>query len=219
MRQQRYRYRRPPNSGRSPTRRIPTVGHQPHRRIWPFVALMILEILFLLAMVALWLCAYLAMPNYVGLNGNMVAQVQISTTRKPHLINVQLTLFDKDHNSTRDINCYMMQGDRLTLQGDILTFASWQSSVGLHSGSKLTQLMGCYSDAAFKGSNIISDLNGGEDGFFRMAQGQTWYAELVQVQADYSKSRPILANLPVGKKTETFNVFTSPMGFYVEQSK
>ncbi len=213
------RYRRPSNSGRSPTGYIPTTGHQPKRRIWPLVVLMLLELLFLLAILALWLWPYFAIPNYVGLNGNMVAQVQISTTRKPHLINVQLTLFDKNHNSTKVINCYMMQGDRLVLQGDLLTFAPWQNSIGLHAGFKLTGLLGCYSDATFKGSNIISDLNGGEDGFFAMAQGQTWYSELVQGQAHYSKSRPLLANLPVDQKSETFNALTSPMGLYVVPSK
>ena len=211
-------YRRRP-TGRIPTERIRTIGPQPKRRLWPFIVLMILELLFLVGMVALWPWPYLAMPNYVGLNGNMVAQVQIFTTRKPHLLNVQVTLFNENHNSTRNINCYIMQGDRLLLQGDILTFASWQNSIGLHSGFKLTQLVGCYSDTTFKVRDIISDLNGGEDGFFGMAQGQTWYSELVQVQAYYYKSRPLLANLPVGQKSDTFYVFTSPTGLNVRQSK
>ena len=79
--------------------------------------------------------------------------------------------------------------------------------------------MGCYSDTTFKGSDIISNLNGGEDGFFGMAQGQTWYSELVQVQAYYYKSRPLLANLPIDQKTETFYVFTSSRGLHVVQSK
>lgn len=222
MSQERYRYSRQSNyrrapTGRFPTRRIRTIGPEPERRIWPLIVLIVLELLFLLSMVALWLWPYFAMPNYVGLNGNMVAQVQISSTRKPQLIHVQLTLFNEKHNPTRVINCYMMQGDRLVLQGDILIFTSWQNSIGRHSGFKLTQLVGCYGDTTFKGSDIISDLNGGEDGFFGMAQGQTWYSELLQVQAYYYKSRPLLANLPVDQKIETFNVVTSPTGLYVMQ--
>src|SRR5437588_10515078 len=143
------RYRRPSNSGRSPTGSIPTLGPQPKRRFWALVVLMLLELLFLLAMLALWLWPYFVISNYVELNGNMVAQIQISTTRKPHLINVQLTLFDKNHNSTKVINCYMMQDDRLVLQGDLLTFTPWQNSISLHAGFKLTELLGCYSNASF----------------------------------------------------------------------
>ena len=224
MSQEKYRYPRSSNykrrpTGRFPTGRIRTIEPDPRRRIWPLIVLIVLELLFLLSMVALWLWPYFAIPNYVGLNGNMVALVQIFTTKKPHLLNVQVTLFNKNHNATRDINCYMMQGDRFLLQGDILIFASWQDSIGLHSGFKLTQLMGCYSDTTFKGRDIISDLNGGEDGFFGMAQGQTWYSELVQVQAYYYKSRPLLANLPIDQKTETFYVFTSSRGLHAVQSK
>src|SRR5213080_3777170 len=97
MSQERYRYPRQSNyrrtpTGRFPTRRIRTIGPEPERRIWPLIVLIVLELLFLLSMLALWLYPYFAMPNYVGLNSNMVAQVQISTTRKPHLLNVQVTL-------------------------------------------------------------------------------------------------------------------------------
>src|SRR5207302_6581052 len=82
--------------GRIPTERIRTIGPQPKRRLWPFIVLMILELLFLVGMVALWPWPYLAMHNYVVPNVE-VAQVQISTTKFPHLMHAQVILFDKDH--------------------------------------------------------------------------------------------------------------------------
>ena len=229
MSQERYRYLRPSNyeriptgrtptrrirtgrvpPGRIPTERIRTIGPQPKRRLWPFIVLMILELLFLVGMVALWLWPYLAMLNYVGPNVE-VAQVQISTTKFPHLMHAQVILFDKDHQPSQPIDCFIMQGNTLTLQFDTITFASWESSLGLHSGYKLTRLVGCHSVTMLTDKDTRSDLNGGEDGFFTMVQGQTWYAELVQAQAYYSNSAPLLANLRIGQKTETFYVFTPP---------
>jgi len=170
---------------------------------------MILELLLLVGMVALWPWPYLAMNNYVGPNVE-VAQVQISTTKFPHLMHAQVILFDKDHQPSQPIDCYLMQGNTLTLQFDTITFATWENSLGLHLGYKLTQLVGCHSVTMLTDKDTRSDLNGGEDGFFTMVQGQTWYAELVQAQAYYSKAAPLLANLHVGQKTETFYVFTPP---------
>jgi len=195
--------------GRIPTERIRTIGPQPKRRLWPFIVLMILELLFLVGMVALWLWPYLAMNNYEGPNVE-VAQVQISTTKFPHLMHAQVILFEKDHQLSQSIDCYLMQGNTLTLQFDTITFASWENSLGLHLGYKLTRLLGCHSVAMLTDRDTRSGLNGGEDGFFTMVQRQTWYAELVQAQAYYSNSAPLLANLRVGQKTETFHVFTSP---------
>ena len=186
MSQEKYRYPRPSNyermptgrtptrrirtgrvpPGRTPTRRIRTIGPQPKRRLWPFVVLMILEVLFLAALVALWLGSYLAVPNYVGLNDVMVAHVQISTTRIPHLMYAQVTIFNKDHQPSKTIECYITQGNKFFLQGDNIIFALWENSIGLHSGFKLTRLMGCHSVASLTDKEIIADLNGGEDGFF-----------------------------------------------------
>lgn len=229
MSQERSRYPRPSNheripTGRTPTRRIRTgrvppgriptehirtIGPQPKRRLWPFIVLMVLELLFLVGMVALWLWPYLAMPNYVGPNVE-VAQIQISTTKIPHLMHVQVIIYDKDHKPSKPIDCYTIQGNTLTLQSDTITFASWENSLGLRSGYKLTRLLGCHSVATLTDKDSLSDLNGGEDGFFTMVQGQTWYAELLQAQAYYSESAPLLANLHIGQTTETFHVFTSP---------
>ena len=139
--------------GRIPTERIPTIGPQPKRRLWPFIVLMILELLFLVCMVALWLWPYLAMNNYVGPNVE-VAQVQISTTKFPHLMHAQVILFDKDHQLSQPIDCYQMQGNTLTLQFDTITFASWENSLGLHLGYKLTRLLGCHSVEARSASRL-----------------------------------------------------------------
>ncbi len=205
--------------GRIPTKRIRTIGPQPKRRLWPFIVLMILELLFLVGMVALWLWPYLASSNYVGLNDVMVAHVQISTTRIPHLMYAQVTIFNQDQQPSKPIECYITQGNKLLLQGDIITFAPWENSIGLHSGFKLTRLMGCHGGATLTDKDSIADLNGGEDGFFAMVQGKAWDSQLIQAQAYYSQPITFLANLPVGQKTQAFNVFTSPKGLYKVPSK
>ena len=138
MSQERYRYPRSSNyrrrsTGRFPTGRIRTIVPEPRRRIWPLLVLIALELLFLLALGALWLWPYLAMPDYVGPNVE-VAQVQISITKIPHLMHAQVVLFDKDHKPSQVINCYIMQGNTLTLQFDTITFVPWEKSLGLHSG-------------------------------------------------------------------------------------
>ena len=129
-------------------------------------------------------------------------------------MNVQLIIFNTDHKQSKPINCYMTQGQKLIMQGDILNFAPWLDRFGLHSGYKLTQLAGCYSDTTLKKILALSDLNGGEDSFFATVQEHTWYSQLVEAQAHNSKPIFVLANLPVNQKTEAIDVFTSPNGLY-----
>lgn len=211
-------YQRNRRSGsHSQSRKAP---HQRHgkRKNWFVFGTMIV---FLLAIVIglLWLWPYHVMPEYVGPNGNEVLQVQFSSTKVPHLINVQLTFFNPDNKPSKFSNCYIMQGQNLTIQADKLDFAQWLSIIGLHSGYKLTQLDGCYTDATFQNKLTLSELNGGEDSFFAAVQGHPWYSQLVEAQAQYSKPIPVLANLPVGQKTETIYVYTTPQGLSVVDSK
>ena len=186
------------------------------RSKWKLWLVLGIAIVCLLAfvIVPLWFWPRSAIPNYVGLNGDMVVQVQIKSTKIPYLLNVQLITFNTDHKPSKPINCYIMQGQKLTIQGDILNFAPWLDRFGLHSGYKLTQLAGCYSDTTLKKILALSDLNGGEDSFFATVQEHTWYSQLVEAQAHNSKPIFVLANLPVNQKTETIDVFTSPNGLY-----
>lgn len=167
----------------------------------------------------LWLWPYNVMSEYVGPNSNVVLQVQFKSTKVPHLITAQITLFNPDQKSSKSSNCYIMQGQNLMIQADKLDFAQWLSIIGLHSGYKLTQLDGCYSDTSFQKKLTLSGLNGGEDSFFAAVQGHQWYSQLVEAQAQYSKPILVLANLPVGKKSETFYVYTTPQGLSVVDSK
>ena len=189
-------------------RHIPTRG----RSKWKLWLIRGIAIVCLLAIITASLSLWLrpAMSNYLGLDGEIVAQVQFSSTRIPHLILVNVILLAKDHQLSQSIDCYLMQGNTLTLQFDTITFASWENSLGLHLGYKLTRLLGCHSVAMLTDSDTRPGLNGGEDGFFTMVQRQNLYAELVQAKAYYSNSAPLLANLRVGQKTETFDVFTPP---------
>ncbi len=186
-------------------RHIPTRGRSKWK-LWLIGGIAIVCLLAIItASLSLW--PHQAMSNYLGLDGETVAQVQFSTTRIPHLILVNVILLDKDHHSTRNINCYIMQGEKLMFQGDILTFAPWLNSIGLHGGFKLIRLTGCYNDAKFKEKLALSNLNGGQDNFFRMVQGQAWYSWLVE--AHYSKPIFLLANLPIGQKSKSYNMSTS----------
>ena len=191
------------------------------RSKWKLWLVLGIAIVCLLAfvIVPLWFWPRSAIPNYVGLNGDMVVQVQIKSTKIPYLLNVQLITFNTDHKPSKPINCYIMQGQKLTIQGDILNFAPWLDRFGLHSGYKLTQLAGCYSDTTLKNKLALSDLNGGEDSFFATVQEYTWYSQLVEAQAHYSKPISVLANLPVGQTIETFYVYTTPKGLSVLPSK
>ena len=85
----------------------------------------------------------------------------------PHLMSVEVVLFDKDARQTAD-NTYLVKGDEWVLQGDIIKFPTWLNIVGLHSGYKLTCLEGRYdnSDLERHAGHTVIDLNGGDDTFF-----------------------------------------------------
>lgn len=169
--------------------------------------------LFIIAVFLLWQWPYSVMPTYQGFNGNLVAKVHITKTRIPQLWSVQLT----DGNPAEDINCYIKQDGRLELQGDILIFPSWLNILGLHSGYKLTRLLGCYSDPMLRDKGTVFILNNGEDNFFTTIQGQKWLSWIVT--GDYSKPLFLPTDLQVNQKVRQYDVITTQKGFHLAVSK
>ncbi len=164
-------------------------------------------ILLLIAVSLLW--TTFLVQSYLGVTGEIkVAHVRASAiTNIPHVMSVELVLYDKDGHQISD-NTYGVMGDEWMLQGDIVKFPTWLNIVGLHSGYKLTRLEGRFDDPNLERNNkhTVIDLNGGDDNFFKTAQTQTWLAPLVE--AAYGNA----VFLPADGKTYT--VFVSQTGLY-----
>src|SRR5712692_2135140 len=164
-------------------------------------------ILLLIAFSLLW--ATFLVQTYLGLSANiMVARVHAtSIANLPHLMSVEIILYDKDGHQISD-NTYGVMGDEWELQGDIIKFPSWMNVVGLHSGYKLTRLEGRYDDPNLERNNkhSVIVLNGGDDNFFKTAQTQTWLSPFVE--ASYGNA----VILPSDGKT--YEVLVSQTGLY-----
>lgn len=164
-------------------------------------------LLLLIAISLLW--ATFLVQSYLGLTGDIKVAVVRATplVNLPHLMNVELILYNKDGHQISD-NSYGVMGDDWELQGDIIKFPTWLNVVGLHSGYKLTRLEGRYDDPNLERNNkhSVIVLNGGDDNFFKTVQTQTWLASLVE--AAYGNA----VFLPADGKTYT--VFVSQTGLY-----
>jgi len=88
-------------------------------------------ILLLIAISLLW--ATFLIQTYLGLSANiMVARVHATSfVNLPHLMSVEIILYDKDGHQTSD-NTYGVMGDEWELQGDIIKFPTWLNVLGLH---------------------------------------------------------------------------------------
>ncbi len=166
-------------------------------------------ILILLAFSLLW--ATFLVQSYLGLTANvMVARVHAtSIANLPHLMSVEIILYDKNGHQTSD-NTYGVMGDEWELQGDIIKFPTWLNIVGLHTGYKLTRLEGRYDDPNLERNNkhTVIVLNGGDDNFFKTAQTQTWLSPFVE--ASYGNA----VILPADGRT--YNVLVSQTGLFAE---
>jgi hypothetical protein len=166
-------------------------------------------ILILLAFSLLW--ATFLVQSYLGLTANvMVAKVHAtSIANLPHLMSVEIILYDKNGHQTSD-NTYGVMGDEWELQGDIIKFPTWLNIVGLHTGYKLTRLEGRYDDPNLERNNkhTVIVLNGGDDNFFKTAQSQTWLSPFVE--ASYGNA----VILPADGRT--YNVLVSQTGLFAE---
>jgi hypothetical protein len=185
-------------------------GHRHHRPIrWRrgFTG----TVLMLIAISLLWLT--FLMQTYLGLTADIkVARVHATSTQIPHLMSVEVVLFDKDARQTSD-NTYIVKGDEWMLQGDIIKFPTWLNIVGLHSGYKLTRLEGRYdnSDLERHAEHTVIDLNGGDDTFFKTVQAQAWTSPVVE--AAYGNAVFLAAD---GK---TYDVFVSQTGLFAKPSR
>jgi hypothetical protein len=166
-------------------------------------------ILILIAFSLLW--ATFLVQSYLGLTANvMVARVHAtSIANLPHLMSVEIILYDKNGHQTFD-STYGVMGDEWELQGDIIKFPTWLNIVGLHTGYKLTRLEGRYDDPNLERNNkhTVIVLNGGDDNFFKTAQTQTWLSQFVE--ASYGNA----VILPADGRT--YNVLVSQTGLFAE---
>jgi len=166
-------------------------------------------ILLLIAFSLLW--ATFLVQTYLGLSANiMVARVHATSfVNLPHLMSVEIILYDKDGHQTSD-NTYGVMGDEWELQGDIIKFPTWLNILGLHSGYKLTRLEGRYEDPNLERNNkhSVIVLNGGDDTFFKTAQTQTWLSPLIE--ASYGNA----VILPADGRT--YDVLVSQTGLFAE---
>jgi hypothetical protein len=166
-------------------------------------------ILLLIAISLLW--ATFLVQSYLGLTANvMVARVHAtSIANLPHLMSVEIILYDKNGHQTSD-NTYGVMGDEWELQGDIIKFPTWLNIVGLHTGYKLTRLEGRYDDPNLERNNkhTVVVLNGGDDNFFKTAQSQTWLSPFIE--ASYGNA----VILPADGRT--YNVLVSQTGLFAE---
>jgi len=166
-------------------------------------------ILLLIAISLLW--TTFLVQSYLGLTANvMVAKVHATPIANfPHLMSVEIVLYDKNGNQTSD-NTYGVMGDEWELQGDIIKFPTWLNIVGLHTGYKLTRLEGRYDDPNLERNNkhTVIVLNGGDDTFFKTAQSQTWLSPLIE--ASYGNA----VILPSDGRT--YDVLVSQTGLFAE---
>ncbi|MFL5590332.1 MAG: hypothetical protein ACJ8DI_22145 [Ktedonobacteraceae bacterium] len=169
-------------------------------------------ILLLIAISLLWLT--FLVQTYLGLTGNIkVARVHAtSVANVPHLMSVDLTLYDQNGHQTSD-KTYVVNGDEWMLQGDIIKFPTWVNILGLHSGYKLTRLEGRYDDPKLESNSrhVVVTLNGGDDNFFKAMQGQAWVSPVIQ--AAYGNAVFLMAD---GK---SYDVFVSQTGLYATPEK
>ena len=204
-----------------PPSRQPPWRRLPHWKRWLAIIVIVIVggLLIITLVVQPVQSAYSVMPTYLNLNGQQVAQVQVTATQKLDLLSVKVILYDKDHRPTNDtIQCYINSGDALIFQGDIVKFVPLMNSLGLHSGYKLTRIIGCYSNANNRDPGALLIPNDGEDPFFTQLQGQPWVFSTAE--AHYSKPFSLQpAQLKANQQTEIYKVYTTSNGLYAVLSK
>lgn len=168
-------------------------------------------VLIVIAVSLLWLTFLI--QTYLGLTGDIkVATIRANATNVPHVMSVELVLYDQNGNATSD-NTYLVMGDEWMLQGDILKFPGWMNILGFHSGFKLTRLEGRYDDINMErySTHTVIPLNGGDDNFFKTTQEQAWTSPFVD--SAYGSSAFLR---PDGKP---YNIFVSQDALHPEPAK
>lgn len=171
-------------------------------------------LLLVLALSLLWLATLT--QTYLGLtNGIRVARVRSNPITNPNdqtntpTMSVELILFDKEGKQVSD-NFYAVLGNEWYVKGSIIKFPDWLNALGVHSGYKLTRLGGSFNDPDKErnSKHTVVVLNGGEDDFFKWANGNTWISPMVE--ATYGNAVFMQAD---GK---TYDVLVSQTGLFAK---
>ncbi len=168
-------------------------------------------LLLAIAVSLLWLT--FLVQTYLGLTGDIkVAQIRATTTNLPHVMSVELVLYDQNGKTTSD-KTYFVEGDEWMLQGDILKFPGWMNVLGFHSGFKLTRMEGRYDDPQMESTahHTVIVLNGGDDGFFTTAQNQAWTSPFVD--SAYGSSTFLKPD------SHVYNIFVSQDALHPEPAR
>ena len=168
--------------------------------------------LLVVAVSLLWLT--MLAQTLLGLQSDIPAARVSATTfgNVPHLMNVQLTLYDSNGHVTT-MPPQAVYGDRWILEADVLEFNPWLNVLGIHSGYRLTRLEGFYDDSNLErtAQHTVVDLNGGNNGSFKTLQEQAWTSPFIK--GAYGSATFLY---PDGK---TYNVFMSQDGLKAEPAK
>lgn len=164
--------------------------------------------LLMVALGLLWIAT--SVQAYLGLTSDIkVATVQASqfTGTNPPQMAVRLTTFD-DQGKQLDSKMYQLNGDLWLLKGDMVKFPTWMNIFGIHSGYKLTQLEGMYSDPNLESNNkhTVIVLNGGDDNFFKTVYKQAWSSPFVD--AAYGSATFLPAD------DHVYDIYVSQTGLY-----
>jgi hypothetical protein len=169
-------------------------------------------VILAIALSLLW--AVSLVQSYLGLTADIpAARVHATAIEgEPHLMSVELVLFDKDGHQTSD-KTYLVKGDRWQLQGNILKFPGWLNIFGLHSGYKITRLEGQYEDINLEenSKHTAIELNGGDGDFFKTVYKQAWTSPFVDAAYANAVLEPADGH--------TYNILISQTGLYAKPAK
>ncbi len=138
-----------------------------------------------------------AVQEYLGLTGTiLVAHIRVIQAQPVNSIptmSVDVTLYDQNGNKTPDTT-YIVNGNEVFMEGDIIQFPGWMNILGFHSGYKLTKLEGMYSDDNLEENahHTVYPLNGGDDSLFNTAFHEGWNSFFVT--AAYKNGSSVFAN-------------------------
>jgi hypothetical protein len=138
-----------------------------------------------------------AIQEYLGLTGTILVAhihaVQAQPVNSIPTMSVELVLYDQNKNKSSDTT-YIVNGDEVFIQGDVVEYANWMNILGFHSGYKLTKLEGMYSDDNLErnAQHTVIVLNGGDDSLFNTAFHKGWNSFFVT--AAYKNGSSVSAN-------------------------
>ncbi len=108
---------------------------------------------------------------------------------------------------------YLIKGDEWQLGGDVIKWQDYMNILGVHTGYRITRLMGYYDNAAdYKTKRVTAeDLDGGSDDVYRFLQDHANLAPFVR--ATYGN-----AVIQRPDPTHTYKVYLSTSGYWTATS-